>query len=261
MHFEAYGKERKMDMLVRGKRALVCGGTSGIGFAIARELLNEGATVVLVGRDATKGIAAARSLGLPDQAVISCDLSSRPSIDATLKPFIEQYPIDILLNNTGGPAVGKPLEITLDAWEQGYRSLVESTLHLTGLVAPHMSKKNWGRVLTITSSSSREVIQNLPVSSTFRSALRALTKELALVHGGDGILFNNILPGLTRTERLKDLEHESPDTMRIRAQGIAVKRLAEPEEVARAAVFLLSGANTYITGTEILVDGGLTRAL
>src|ERR1700743_885855 len=112
-----------------------------------------------------------------------------------------------------------------------------------------MREKHWGRILTVTSTSARELIPKLPVSSTFRAGVTAFTKELAKTVGRDGILVNNLLPGPTRTARLQELEHKSPEFYKSMSAESALGRVGEPEEIGRVGAFLCSAANSFITGT------------
>ena len=124
-----------------------------------------------------------------------------------------------------------------------------------------MQKRKWGRILTVTSTSAREWIPKLPVSGFFRAGLSSYAKSLAKDVGRQGVLINNLLPGPTNTARLEELKKKSPAFFNSMAEETALGRIAEPEEIARVAVFLCSAANTYVTGTDVLVDGGYTRCL
>lgn len=248
-----------MDLGLSDKRALVLGSTSGIGFAIAQVLAAEGAKVIVAGRDADRAAQAARKAGARES--VALDLSREDSILAGLKTVLASGPIDILVNNVGGPATGSPLNIALEDWDRGYQSLLRSVLLCCREVVPGMRDRGWGRILTITSTSARELIPKLPVSSTFRAGLTALAKELAKELGRSGILINNLLPGPTNTGRIDELKTKSPEFYQSMLTRSALGRLGEPEEVARAAAFLLSSANGFITGTDVLVDGGYTSAL
>ncbi len=245
-----------MDLGIKGKTALVTGGTSGIGYAIAKVLVDEGASVIVASRDERRVNDAVKSLGAKSGVVM--DLTDEASIR---RGWEKVGHADILLNNVGGPATGLPLELGLDAWDKGYASLVRSVLILAKLAVPGMKERKWGRILTVTSTSARELIPRLPISSTFRAGLSALVKEIAQEVGRSGILVNNLLPGPTQTDRLKHLATDSPVFFENMAKQTALGRIAEPRELGRVAAFLLSDANTFITGTDVLADGGYTRAL
>jgi 3-oxoacyl-[acyl-carrier protein] reductase len=249
-----------MDLGLKDKHAVVMGATSGIGFAIAKCLLAEGARVTVGGRDPKKIEGAIAELGSRASGLL-VDLAEEKSIREAMAKLLAGSSIDILVNNTGGPAAGNPLEISLEDWDRGYRTLVRSVILLAQLVVPSMKSRRWGRILTVTSTSARELIPKLPVSSTFRAGLSAWAKELAKDAGRSGILVNNLLPGPTRTGRITELEKKSPEFYHAMEAGSALGRIAEPEEIGRVAAFLVSGANTFITGTDVLVDGGYTKAL
>lgn len=245
-----------MELGLDGKTALVTGGSSGLGYAIAEVLVAEGARVILASR--SKAADAAKKLGCDS---VKIDMADESSIRDAFAEASKLSPIDIVINNCGGPATGKPSEIALENWDKGYRMLLRSVVLTTQLAAPSMRARKWGRVLTITSTSAREMIPGLPLSSTYRAGLSALAKELAKELGRSGILVNNLLPGPTRTDRLAELAHKSPEFYASMEKESALGRVGEPEEIGRVGAFLVSAANSFITGTDILADGGFTRCI
>lgn len=247
-----------MDLGLKGKRALILGGTSGIGLAIAKSLKAEGASIVVASRTLMKVKAVASELSGEG---IALDIHHEQSLREGLEHALANGGVDILVNNVGGPAAGNPSEIKLEDWDRGYASLLRSLIISSQTLVPGMKARKWGRILNVTSTSAREIIPKLPISSTFRAGITAWTKEMAKELGRSGILVNNLLPGPTNTDRLKDLEKKSPVFYKSMAEESALGRIADPEEIGRVAAFLCSGANTYITGTDILVDGGYTKAL
>lgn len=248
-----------MDLGLKGRRALVTGGTAGIGFAIAKCLADEGTSVVVVSRDEAKVSEAISRLRNSTGKVM--DLLDEGSIRRGVELILGEGPIDILVNNVGGPAAGNLSDLKLSDWDKGYHSLLRSVVLLGELVLPGMRSRKWGRVLTVTSTSAKELISKLPISATFRAGLTAWSKAMAKECGRSGILVNNLLPGPTRTERLQDLEKKSPEFYRSMETESALGRVADPEEIGRVAAFLCSSANTYLTGTDVLVDGGFTKSL
>ncbi len=254
-----------MDLGLKNKTAFITGGSSGIGYAIAEAFVEEGANVIIASRDYSKVEAAVKKLKRKNPTVKiigkELDLTDEKKIRKVVADIQKLGSIDILINNVGGPAAGAVLDITLEGWDKGYYSLLRSVILLAQLLLPGMKKKKWGRVLTITSTSAVELIPKLPVSATFRAGLTAYAKGLAKEVGRMGILVNNLLPGPTGTTRLEELKKKSPAFFESMAQETAVGRIAEPEEIARIAVFLCSNANSYVTGTDILADGGYTKAL
>lgn len=253
-----------MELGLKGKNVLVTGGSAGIGFAIAECFVVEGANVIVASRDYDHIEKAAKHLKrLNPTAQIEgkqIDLLHEEKIQKAIEAIQAKTPIDILINNVGGPASGGVLELGLDAWDRGYYALLRSVVLLCKLIVPGMQSRKWGRVLTVTSTSAVEVIPNLPVSGTFRAGLTSFTKSLAKEVGRSSVLVNNLLPGPTNTARLQELKTKSPKFFSSMAEETAVGRIAEPDEIARVAVFLCSQANGYVTGADILVDGGYTKA-
>lgn len=252
---------------LEGKRAWILGGSAGIGYAVAENLLSEGAAVVLTSRDennVTKAVQRlAERFGHDRVQGAPADTADEGSLRAAFAKASQQGAVQILLNNTGGPATGSPLSLSLEDWDRGYRNLLRSVILTAQLVVPAMRERGWGRILTVTSTSARETIPGLPVSAVFRTALTAWAKELAREVGSYGILVNNLLPGPTATERLAQLAaaHGAAAAASVERlqKETALKRAATPDEIGRLAAFLLSGANGYVTGTDILADGGATR--
>lgn len=256
-----------MNTNLKDKRAWVLGGTAGIGLAVAENLLAEGATVVVSSRD-EKNVAAAvkrlgSSYGSERVSGVVADTSKESSLRTAFAEASRGGAIQVLLNNTGGPATGAPLSVTLEEWDRGYQSLLRSVILTSQLVVPRMREHGWGRILTITSTSARETIPGLPVSAVFRTALTAWTKELAKEVGQYGILVNNLLPGPTATERMAQLAQAHGAAAAASVERLqketALRRAAVPDEIGRLGAFLLSDANGYVTGTDVLADGGATR--
>lgn len=244
-----------MDLKLGKKKAFITGGSQGIGLSIATQLAQENCSVTIASRS-EKNLAAARAQN-PDLATLCLDIADEDQIRKALKGS----DFDILVVNSGGPQAGFMRSLSLSDWDKSYRLLLRSLIVLTELVMPTMALRKWGRVLTITSTSALQIIGNLPMSGTFRAGLSAWVKHAAKEYGREGVLLNNLLPGPTNTSRLNHLKEVSPATVEAMKKESAVGRFAEPDEIARVAVFLLSGANTYVTGTDVLVDGGFTTAL
>lgn len=244
-----------MDFGIRGKRAWITGGSQGLGLAIAKSLHAEGAEVIISSRSEQKLKEAQKEIGKAE--ILPVDMLSEKSIAAAISKV---GPVDILIINTGGPAAGMALDIKLTDWDLGYQALLRSTFQLTHAVVPSMKSKKWGRILAITSTSAKELIPKLPVSGVFRAGLTAWMKSLAKEVGRDNILVNNLLPGPTNTDRLAHLAEESPDFYKSMEERSALGRLGAPEEIGDIAAFLCSDRNRFITGTDILADGGSTNA-
>jgi 3-oxoacyl-[acyl-carrier protein] reductase len=243
-----------MDLQLEGKRALVLGASAGLGRAIAQALVQEGAAVAIASRDVGRIQAAAREIGAAHGLV--CDLS-RPGAGAqVVEAAAKQLSgLDILVTNTGGPPKGRFHEITTAAWQAGFQSLWLSTTEAVNAALPGMRAQKYGRVLLVTSVAAKEPMAGLTVSNGLRAGLLGLAKSLSIEVAADGVTVNALLPGYTRTERLKELKVD--DSM---LAQIPARRLGEPEELAALAAFLASPRAAYVTGQAIAADGGYLHA-
>jgi 3-oxoacyl-[acyl-carrier protein] reductase len=243
-----------MDLVLKGKKALVMGSSSGIGRAIAESLIAEGVSVAISARNETKLKLAAQQMGA--NIALACDYSVPGETRSLVKKTNEALGgIDILVTNTGGPARGNFLEITEKQWVDDYQSVWMSTIEAMHEALPHMQKQKYGRVLFIASVSAREPLPRLTSSNGLRSGLRGLAKSIATEYASFGVNVNLIMPGYTNTERLKELNLTEE---RIK-QMIPAGRLAEPKEIADFVTFLASPKASYITGQAIAVDGGFMK--
>ncbi len=256
-----------MDLQLKDKRALVTGASRGLGFAVARGLLAEGCRVVINSRDDTKLAAAAGKLG-GNVYKVAADVTAPEAAQQIVTAAVQALGgLDILVCNAGGPPPGLFESIDEATWEKAVDLSFLSNVRLIKAALPHLRQSKGASVLTITSYSVKQPIQNLVLSNSIRAATVGLTKSLALELGKDGIRFNSILPGWTETERVVEL-------MAFRAQqnGTTVEeeiakqtkdsplgRIGKPEEFANAAVFLVSPAASYITGTMLPVEGGMYK--
>jgi 3-oxoacyl-[acyl-carrier protein] reductase len=244
-----------MDLMLKGKRALVLGASAGLGRAIAEALVQEGAAVAICSRDEARVTAAAKEIGA--QHGIPCDLSQPGAAVKLVETAIQKlHGVDILVTNTGGPPTGTFGAVTTAAWQTGFQSLWLSTTEAINAALPGMRERKWGRVLLVTSVAAKEPMAGLTVSNGLRAGLLGLTKSLATEVAADGVTVNALLPGYTRTERLKELKVD--DTM---LAQIPARRLGEPEELAAMTTFLASPRAAYVTGQAIAVDGGYLHGL
>ncbi len=262
-----------MDYGLGGKTVLVLASGSGLGKAVAGEFLKEGADVVLSGRGAVKLEAAVADLEkatgrIPRFRV--CDITKAEDLKRLVAFAAEpEGGVDVLVNNAGGPPAGTFESFDDTVWTGAFELTLLSYVRAIREVLPHMKKRGWGRIVNSTSSSVREVIENLILSNTFRLGVIGLTKSLAVEFAPYGILVNAIGPGRFDTERIRSLDRSlaekkglSVEQVSAAALGrIPLGRYGDPEEYGRLAVFLGSGANTYITGQTVLADGGMTRAV
>ncbi|GGS30426.1 SDR family oxidoreductase [Deinococcus knuensis] len=232
-----------------GRRALVTGGSKGIGLAAAHDLIRMGAhvTVAARGEDALKR--AADAIGA---RWVVADVSTPEGVQAAVAAAGD---VDILVSNAGGPAAGLPSGVSEDAWTQGFQTTFMSTVRLANATVPGMRSRGWGRVIAITSLTVGRPAPTLPVSNALRAGVTNYLRTLALEVAPDGVTCNTVAPGYTATERLRQLHADPQDAQKLAAR-IPARRFGEPNEVAAAVAFLASKEAAYITGQELLVDGG-----
>jgi 3-oxoacyl-[acyl-carrier protein] reductase len=249
-----------MDLGLTGRTALVTGASKGLGRGIAQALAEEGARVAVTSRSEERIQVTAAEIGARPYVHASGDLDGVPALVEQVENDLG--PIEVLVTNTGGPPGGPdPLAFTREQWEQAYRDLVLSPLALIERVVPGMRKHGFGRVLSVSSSSAREPIPTLMLSSSHRPGLLGAFKTIARQVAADGVTLNTVMPGRIATHRVAEnfgsLEAAEEDA---RTQ-VPAGRLGRVEELASVAAFLCSEQASYVTGAAILVDGGLTRSL
>lgn len=248
-----------MDLGLSGRVALVTGASRGIGRAIAVALAGEGARVAVAARCGEAVAAVAEALGGRGYAFDSSELAGvDPLVDAVAADL---GPIEIYVVNTGGPPrFADPLAIPAAEWEAAHRSLVVSPMMLMARVVPGMRERGFGRVLAVSSSTAREPLAGLQLSTANRPGLLAAMKQLARENAAHGVTFNAVLPGRIATDRLASGYGGIDGAEAAARTEVPAGRLGTPEEVAAAAAFLCSAPAGYVTGQSLLVDGGLTRS-
>lgn len=261
-----------MDLKLKGKRALVCGASKGLGRAIAESLAKEGTDLFLLARDEqalSELTPKLKELGAGRVAHAVCDLLDETSRDKAIKSVQKDFHgLDILIHNVGGPKATFAEETPAAEWQEGFNRLFQTVVYLNSAFLPDMKKQGWGRIITVTSLSVIEPIPFLAISNAMRSASTALSKTLADEVGKFGVTVNCVAPGMVSTGRIEDLlEARIQKSGQSREQymeevlkTIPAGRLGKPEEFAAAVAFLCSEQAAYITGSTICVDGGKRRS-
>jgi 3-oxoacyl-[acyl-carrier protein] reductase len=250
-----------MDLGLQDRVALVTGGSKGIGLGVARALAAEGARVAIASRS-PEGVAAAADqvgAGARGYPFDSADLDAvGPLLDAV---EADLGPVEVYVANTGGPPAGEPLGFAREQWEAAHRTLVLSPMTFLERLVPGMRARGFGRVVAIGSTAVFEPIDALQLSNAHRPGVVAAFKVLARQAGRDGVTFNFVHPGNIATDRMIDTAG-SAEAAEARARTtIPAGRLGTVEEIAAAVAFLCSAPAGYITGTSLVVDGGLTRSV
>ncbi len=261
-----------MDLQLKGKTALVFGGSKGIGRGIADALAAEGVAVAIVARtqetvDRTVSECVARGHRMIGMAG---DLANWPSIEAAVKSARDQLgPIDILVNNSGGPPPSGASGVAPEMWEAQFHAMVMPFFRVTDMLLPEMRARKFGRVLNVASYSVIEPIPTIGISNTLRSAIAGWAKTLAGEVARDGITVNMLLPGVIATDRSKQLHQGMAKRLNIPIEEalqrfestLPVGRMGTIAEFGAVAAFLASPLAAYVTGSMIRIDGGLTRSV
>jgi 3-oxoacyl-[acyl-carrier protein] reductase len=256
-----------MNLGLSGKKALVTAASAGIGLACAKALAAEGVKLCLSSRS-IENLEKAREIieqSISDSVIelIPCDMADADSVKKLCDTVSESFgQPDIFVNNTGGPKAGRFFDIDQAEWERSYHLMVGSTVLLYNRLIPGMRRQGWGRVVNITSTSSRQPIDGLVLSNSFRPGLLGLAKSVANEIGKDGVTINTVMPGITLTARMEELSQGREDSIVHRLQReTAIGRAASPAEQAAAVVYLCSEQAAYITGSALAVDGGAVRCI
>jgi len=262
-----------MNLGLKNRVALIAASSQGLGLATAEAFAAEGCRIAICARNGQMLEAAAEKIRKQHNAEVFAE-----ALDVTDSAAVRRFVgavagkfggVDICVTNAGGPPAKGFLAASLEDWQRAIEANFLSTVYFAREVIPHMQRKHWGRIITITSITTKQPVADLVLSNAVRAAVVGLVKSLANEFGKDGILVNNVGPGFTATDRLKELakarsvasgktEQEIFDAW---AADTPLKRLGEPRELAETIVWLASERASYVTGQTVLVDGGMYRGL
>jgi len=262
-----------MDTGLKNRVAIVAASSQGIGRATAEAFAAEGCRVAMCSRNAQTLQAAVDRIEKQYKTEVfaqALDVTDAEAVRRFVGAVVSKFgSADICVTNAGGPPAKGFLAASLEDWRKAVDTNFMSAVYFAREVIPHMQRRHWGRIITITSITTKQPVADLVLSNAVRAAVAGLVKSLANEFGKDGILVNNIGPGYTATDRLKELakarsaasgksEKEISESW---SADAPLKRLGEPHEVADAIVWLASERSSYVTGQTLLVDGGLYKGL
>ncbi|MGY4688955.1 SDR family oxidoreductase [Salibacterium sp. K-3] len=260
-----------MDLGLEGRGVVVLASSRGLGKESARQFALEGAQVMVTGRNKDELQQTVENIRNETGASVHaqvCDITKPEEIHTLMEEALHQMGrLDVLVNNAGGPKAGLFEDMGDEDWQHAFELTLFSFIRAIRAALPEL-KKNEGRIVNIASSSVKEPVDQLILSNTFRMGIAGLSKSLAREFAGDGVLINTIGPGRIATDRTKALDEAKAERLgttfedvRSRsAEDIPAGRYGTPEEFARQVVFFGSGANTYVTGQTLLVEGGMVKA-
>ena len=247
----------EVDLGLRGRTAIVCGASSGMGLAIAEAFAEEGAQVAMFARRRDVLEREAERLGA---LAVRGDLTNPRDLERLVALTLEAFGgIDVLVNNGGGPPRTPARDLEPEAIEAAVELLLVPAVRLTNLCLPYLERSGHGRVITITSSTVREPADNLVLSNAVRPGIVGWAKTLGREVGPTGVTMNIVAPGRIDTARIAEVYPDGPTEADLAA--IPLRRLGAPREVADVVCFLASDQAAYVTGAVVPVDGGLTRGL
>lgn len=263
-----------MDLGLANKRVIVTASSKGLGKATALQFAKEGAKVLISSRNEedlkkTTEELKAKSNNLEIYYSV-CDVTNENDINRLFETAIAKFGgVDILVNNAGGPSPGSFAQVTDDDWNAAFEKNLLSYIRSIRLALPYMKEQNFGRIVNISSSSTKEVLDGLILSNTFRLGMVGLSKSIAREYAAHNILINTVGPGKIQTDRITELDQLAADKKNVSIdeiqdnmkQMIPIGRYGKPAEFANIIAFLCSEANTYMTGQNLVVDGGALKAL
>jgi 3-oxoacyl-[acyl-carrier protein] reductase len=258
-----------MNLSLSGKTALIGGASAGIGRAVALQLAELGAQVVLMARTAAKLQAVMKSMHGDGHQYLVVDFEQPEVLQQKIGALLSEHTVHILINNTGGPPGGPIVRASTADFLHAYNNHLLCSHMLAQACMPGMQADGYGRIINIISTSVKEPLDNLGVSNSTRWAVAGWAKTWANEVGPLGITVNNVLPGYTKTGRLDEIVQKRSQSTNLPAEAVAeqmkqhvpMRRFATPEEIAYAVAFLASPAAGYINGINLPVDGGRTKSL
>ena len=262
-----------MDLGLSDKSAVVLASSTGLGFAVAEALAQEGARVAISGRDGNRlqGAIDRLEAAHPGRAFgESCDVTDGAALVRHLESSRERMgSLDILVANAGGPPPGTASQVTDETLDQAYELTMKASIRAIATVLPWMREKKWGRIIALTSMSVREPIPTLALSNIMRAGLTGYLKTLAAEVAADGVLVNSVCTGLFLTDRLASLGRARAEQagrtmeqeMRAMEELIPVGRIGDPKEFGALVAFLASEQASFLTGVAIPIHGGMAKSL
>ena len=262
-----------MDLGLKNKVAVVLAASSGIGRGIATVLAQEGCNLAICARDKSRLDSVAEEIRTTTGVQVLAevvDVADATSIDNFFEQIFNRYEkIDILINNSGGPPVGKSIELTDEQYQSAYELVLMSKIRACRRAVPSMAENKWGRVINVESTSVKCALENMSLSNVFRSAATAFAKTLSMEYAGQGIRVHTLLTGPFMTNRVKELGTIASENQGISFEkwkqdaeaGTPLSRFGDPLEYGALVAFLASDKADYMTGTCIAIDGGALKTV